>query len=113
MLKGKNAIVTGASRGIGKAIAVKFAEQGAFVGINYYSNDKKAEETLKLVRQKKGNGMLLKGDISNTKDVSNVIDNFIEKRKNIDILVNNAGIYFRGSGPLYHNLPVFLVSLKV
>jgi len=96
MLKGKTALITGASRGIGRGIALKFAEQGAFIGINYLSNDKAAKETLNLVREKSGDGLLLKGDISKTKNIDIIIDKLVKDRKNIDILVNNAGIYLRG-----------------
>ena len=96
MLKDKTAIITGASRGIGRSIALKFAENGAFVGINYYSEDKAAYETLKLIK-KSGKGILLKGDISKHKDVKNIVKKILDKVDKIDILVNNAGIYFRNS----------------
>ena len=95
MLKGKIALITGASRGIGKGIAIKFAEQGAFVGINYNSDETAAKETLSLIQKKGGNGILLKADVSQEKDVENMVKTLVEKRKNIDILVNNAGIYSR------------------
>lgn len=95
MLKRKTAIITGASRGIGKAIAIKYAENGAYVGINYLSNDKKAEDTLKKVKKAGGNGILLKGDISNPKQVERIINQFLKKTDQIDVLVNNAGIYIR------------------
>ena len=65
MLKGKTALITGASRGIGRAIAQVFAENGAFVGINYITSEKKAEELLKKIKNKGGNGILLKADVSN------------------------------------------------
>ena len=97
MLKGKTALITGASRGIGKAIALKFAEQGAFVGINYSSNNKEAVKTLKSIKEKSGNGILLKGDISKPEEVKKTIQTLIEKRKQINILVNNAGIYNRNN----------------
>ena len=95
MLKGKTALITGASRGIGRGIAVKFAKNGAFVGINYISNEKGAKETLKIIKEKGGDGILLRGDVSKSKDVENIVKTFIEKARNIDILVNNAGIYNR------------------
>jgi len=97
MLSGKTALITGASRGIGRGIAIKFAENGCFVGINYVSNDKKARETLDLVRTKGGQGILLKGDVSNIKEVDKIVKILLRKRKRIDILVNNAGIYFRNN----------------
>ncbi len=94
MLHGKNAIVTGASRGIGRAIAIKFAENGAFVGINYIKNDEMASNTLKIVKSY-SDGILLKGDVGDSKEAKEIVDNFIGVAKRIDILVNNAGIYKR------------------
>ena len=97
MLSGKNALITGASRGIGRAIAIKFAENGAFVGINYNKSEDKARDVLKIIRDREGDGILLKGDVSSSKDCKEVVERFIDKRKSIDILVLNAGIYERGS----------------
>jgi len=97
MLNGKTALITGASRGIGRGIALKFSENNSFVGINYVSNDKKAEETLEYIKDKGGNGLLLKGDISNPSDVEKMVESLVAKQKKIDILVHNAGIYFRNS----------------
>jgi 3-oxoacyl-[acyl-carrier protein] reductase len=95
MLKGKSALITGASSGIGKAIAIKFAENKSFVGINYKTNKQGAIETLKTVKIKGSDGILLKGDVSNKVDVEKIVMTFTQKTKNIDILVNNAGIYDR------------------
>jgi 3-oxoacyl-[acyl-carrier protein] reductase len=95
MLKGKNALISGASRGIGKAISVKFASNGAYVGINFVSNDNEAKETLRLIKDSGGDGILLKGDVSKPKEVKEIVNKFIDKAVNIDILVNNAGIYNR------------------
>ena len=95
MLGGKTAIITGASRGIGRAIAIMFAEQGCFVGINYHTNKKQALETLKLVKQQRGDGMLLQADISNESSVTAMINEVVNQKERIDILVNNAGIYIR------------------
>lgn len=95
MLKRKIALITGASKGIGRGIAVKFAQNGAFIGINYNSSKKKAEETLKLVKKHGGEGILLKGDVSKSLDVEKIVKNIIAKKGQIDILVNNAGIYIR------------------
>lgn len=95
MLEGKSAIITGASRGIGKAIALKIAENGAFIGINYASDDKAAVDTLNLIKKKSGDGILLKADVSNHNEVKRMVDEFLINSKKIDILVNNAGIYLR------------------
>ena len=79
MLKGKNVLISGASRGIGKAIAIKFAENGASVGINYVSNENEAKETLKTIKDNGGSGILLNGDVSKPKDVKNIVNTFIDK----------------------------------
>jgi 3-oxoacyl-[acyl-carrier protein] reductase len=95
MLKGKTALVTGASRGIGRGIALKFAEHGAFVGINYVSNREAANKTLDMIHDRGGEGALLKGDVSVESEVRTMVKRLVEKKKKIDVLVNNAGIYIR------------------
>jgi 3-oxoacyl-[acyl-carrier protein] reductase len=95
MLKGKTALITGASRGIGRGIAQKFAENGAYIGINYHSYEKGAIETLKLIKNTGGDGIILKGDVSKPKNVEKIVNTLLDKTGNIDILVNNAGIYNR------------------
>jgi len=95
MLKGKSAIITGASKGIGRAIAIKFAENNSYVGINYNSDEVGAKETLIKIKETGGDGILLKADVSNIKDVEKMITTFTSQTNNIDILVNNAGIYDR------------------
>ncbi|KYK32906.1 MAG: hypothetical protein AYK22_06905 [Thermoplasmatales archaeon SG8-52-3] len=97
MLNGKTAIITGASRGIGRAIANIFAENGALVGINYIKSDKKAKDLFNQIEQSGGKAILLKGDVSKQKDVENILKTFTSKTKKIDILVNNAGIYERSN----------------
>ncbi len=94
LLKGKKAIITGASRGIGEGIAKKFAEEGALVGINYHQSDEKAEKVLEEVNRV-SEGVLLKGDVSKEEDAKRIIGDFVEKFGGMDILVNNAGIYIR------------------
>jgi len=95
MLKGKTALITGASRGIGRGITIKFAQNGAFVGFNYFSNDESAKEVLKIVRNKGGDGILLKGDVSKISNVKKIVKTLVDEKGHIDILVNNAGIYTR------------------
>jgi len=97
MFNNKTVLITGASRGIGKGIALKFAENGAFIGLNYNQNNKAARETLKQIRNIGSDGLLLKGNVSNQVEVFNLIENLVSKRNNIDILINNAGIYLRNS----------------
>ncbi|EOU2020165.1 3-oxoacyl-[acyl-carrier-protein] reductase [Clostridium perfringens] len=92
MLKDKVAIVTGGTRGIGKAIALKLADHGANIVINYRNSDKEAEE-LKAILEEKGVKVLtVKCDISNFEDSKNLMDKCKEVFGEIDILVNNAGI---------------------
>ena len=92
MLKGKTAIVTGAARGIGKAIAIKLASLGANIVLNYRSSE---EEAIKVEEQIKEFGvevLRVKGDISKLTEVENLINTSKEKFGIIDIMVNNAGI---------------------
>lgn len=90
----KYALVTGGSRGIGRAICVKLAEEGNYVIINYTSKQDEAENTLKLVREKGADGEIMKFDVSDQAQVDAVLGAWIEKNpdKTIEILVNNAGI---------------------
>lgn len=91
-LHGKIALVTGASRGIGRGISLELSKSGATVLINYKSNDEKAKETLDLVKDLGGYGELIKGDISSFEGAKEIIDFIINRFGKIDILVNNAGI---------------------
>jgi NAD(P)-dependent dehydrogenase (short-subunit alcohol dehydrogenase family) len=87
----KTVLVTGASRGIGRAIAVRFADSGAEVAVLYQKNQKAGEETMTLLS---GNGhFLFNADISNPTEVQNLVQTVTDKMGSIDILVNNAGIY--------------------
>lgn len=94
MLQGKTAIITGASRGIGKAIALTLARQGAFVGLNYLKEKQKAQMVLDTIEDMDQKGILLPGDVST--DAPKIRDAFLAKKRHIDIVVNNAGIYKRG-----------------
>lgn len=92
MLKDKVAIVTGGTRGIGRAIALKLANKGTNIVINYRNSDKEAEE-LKAILEEKGVKVLtVKCDISNFEDSKNLMNKCKEVFGKIDILVNNAGI---------------------
>jgi len=94
MLEGKKALVTGASRGIGRAIAIKFAEHGAFVGINYFRSHEKAREVLKEVK-KYSDGLLLPADVGKFNEARKIVEEFVNVAGRVDVLVNNAGIYRR------------------
>ncbi|UBM59966.1 SDR family oxidoreductase [Marinilongibacter aquaticus] len=94
-LKGKTALVTGGSEGIGKAIALAFAELGAVVLINYYLGSEKADEIRKQIEQRGGKCFLLEHDISKL-DTPSVFKGFLEANHlDIDILVLNASVQFR------------------
>jgi 3-oxoacyl-[acyl-carrier protein] reductase len=90
----KFALVTGGSRGIGRAICIKLASQGYHVLINYVSNVAKAEETLALVQQAGGEGEIIKFDVANLEETTTAIENWQNNNKDayIDVLVNNAGV---------------------
>lgn len=92
MLKGKCAIVTGAAKGIGKAIALKLASLGANIVLNYRSSEEKAIETENEIKALGVEVLRVKGDISNISDVENLINTAKENFGKIDIMVNNAGI---------------------
>lgn len=90
----KYALVTGGSRGIGRAVCLKLAEQGYNILINYKSNEAEANKTAELVREKNVQAELLRFDVSSKSDVDNTLGSWIEnnKEKIIEVLVNNAGI---------------------
>ncbi len=90
----KYALVTGGSRGIGRACCLKLAEMGFHLLINYLSNEEEAENTLRMVREQGNDGELLKFDVSNLEEVESAINGWMERNegKYISILVNNAGI---------------------
>ena len=88
--KDKNVLITGASRGIGKATAMAFAEKGAHVGINFRSNTEEAEKTLKALA---GEGHhLFQQDIAEKNGPEALIHAFVSHYGSLDVLVNNAGI---------------------
>ncbi|ACU59350.1 3-oxoacyl-ACP reductase FabG [Chitinophaga pinensis] len=90
----KCALITGGSRGIGRAICVKMAELGYYVLINYKGNEAAANETLEAVRAKGSDGELLQFNVGDNEEVVAVLGGWIEnnKEKQIEVLVNNAGI---------------------
>lgn len=90
----KIALVTGGSRGIGRAICIRLAAQGCHVLINYVSNDTEAQETLRLVRESGGDGESLKFDVADTRAVEEALSAWSQSHPGeyISVLVNNAGI---------------------
>jgi 3-oxoacyl-[acyl-carrier protein] reductase len=91
-LKDKIALVTGASRGLGKAIAIHLAEEGAFVVVNYAKSAEKAEEVVAAIQSSGGKALAMHADVSCVEEVEKMVDTIYEKCGKIDILVNNAGI---------------------
>ena len=90
----KCALVTGGSRGIGRAICLKLSTMGYYILINYQSNDKAANETLSLIREVNGDGELLKFDVTDKREIEEVLDKWENDNEGnvIEVLVNNAGI---------------------
>ncbi len=91
-LSGKIALVTGASRGIGRAIALSLGKTGAEVIVNYSSSEEKAKEVVEKIRSFGGKAHKLKFDVSDEDSVNNSISKITKDIGNIDILINNAGI---------------------
>ena len=92
LLDGKTALVTGASRGIGRAIAIRLASEGGAVASNYVGNVKAAEEVKAVIEAAGGRAMLVQADVADSTAVDAMIKAVIEAFGQIDILVNNAGI---------------------
>ncbi|MCI7321786.1 MAG: 3-oxoacyl-[acyl-carrier-protein] reductase [Lachnospiraceae bacterium] len=92
MLTGKNALVTGAGRGIGKAIALELAANGAFVIVNYNGSQAAAEQTVSEIKEAGGDAVSYQCNVSDFESCKEMIDTLIKEYKHIDILVNNAGI---------------------
>ncbi len=96
MLDGKVVLVTGASRGIGKAIALLAAENHAHVIVNYNKNGKSAAELVDLIHEKGLSASMIKADVSSEDEVKDMFSSIKEKHSKIDVLVNNAGIMQNG-----------------
>ncbi|MCM1282920.1 MAG: 3-oxoacyl-[acyl-carrier-protein] reductase [Muribaculaceae bacterium] len=92
MLTGKNALVTGAGRGIGRAIAMELAAQGAYVIINYNGSEAAAGETLAAVRESGGEGEIYQCNVADFAACGAMVDDLVKRLAHVDILVNNAGI---------------------
>jgi len=91
-LEGKKAIVTGGSRGIGRAIALMYAKEGADVLVNYHSNDAAAKETVAEIEKLGRKAVAVAADVANYKSAQNMVDECVKQLGGVDILVNNAGV---------------------
>ncbi|WP_088032156.1 SDR family NAD(P)-dependent oxidoreductase [Evansella clarkii] len=89
--KGKVVWITGSSTGIGRAMALQFAEHGAKVGVHGNKNISAAEETLSEVKRRGAEGILISGDVTDREQVDRMVEEIFSKYQQIDILVNNAG----------------------
>ncbi len=92
LLKGKIALVTGASQGIGNAIAIALAKEGADIIVNYAGSEDNANKVVEEVKNFGVGGVAIKADVSNLREVEGMFKKIKEKFKKLDILVNNAGI---------------------
>ncbi len=99
-LKGKVALVTGASRGIGRAIAVALAKKGCHVVINYARDKENAKKTEEMCRAHGVESIIIKADVSKREEVKKMVEKVIHKFGRIDILVNNAGILGKSINPM-------------
>jgi acetoacetyl-CoA reductase/3-oxoacyl-[acyl-carrier protein] reductase len=91
-LQGKTALVTGGSRGIGRAITMELAREGAKVALNYQSSDAKAQEVVDEVAKFGGTCILAKANISDSKEARAMVQRVADEFAHLDVLVNNAGI---------------------
>ena len=91
-LEGKNAVVTGGGRGVGRAISLAFAQEGANVVVNYAGNQKAADEVVGLIQAMGRKAVAVKGDVGQEADAQKIIDTCVESFGSIHILINNAGI---------------------
>jgi 3-oxoacyl-[acyl-carrier protein] reductase len=92
-LKGKVAVVTGASKGIGSGIAKALAAEGASVVVNYASSKEGADEVVAAIKKNSGTAVAVQGDVSKAADAQAIIDAAIKNYGRLDILVNNSGVY--------------------
>jgi 3-oxoacyl-[acyl-carrier protein] reductase len=91
-LSGKIALVTGSSRGIGRALVERMSRDGAAVAVNYVSNSDKAEEVVAAIRSGGGTAVALQADVSRIEDIQRLFEKTLEHFDRLDIVVNNAGI---------------------
>jgi len=91
-LEGKIALVTGSSQGIGQGVAVRLAQEGAKIVVNYHSHPEGADDTLKQIHDAGSEGIAIQADLGQTAEIDSLIQQSLAKYGQIDILVNNAGL---------------------
>ena len=97
LLENKVAIVTGGDSGIGRAISIELAQEGAAVTVNYNRNEQAANEVKQIIEQAGGKALVLQGNVASLADLQNMVDKTVETFGRLDILVNNAGLETRTS----------------
>jgi 3-oxoacyl-[acyl-carrier protein] reductase len=90
-LKGKVALVTGASSGIGRAIAERLAQEGATVVVNYHMNVEQARKVAEGIQAKGGTALIIQADMSRVKETQRLVQDTVKRFNHLDILINNAG----------------------
>jgi NAD(P)-dependent dehydrogenase (short-subunit alcohol dehydrogenase family) len=101
-LKGKHALVTGSSRGIGRGIALKLAEKGAHVAVHFYQNEDAAKATLAKIRECGSDGFLVQADVCHPEEVSRIFKQVETEFGSLDIFVSNA----RTEAPTFYQPPM-------
>ncbi|ABS23355.1 glucose 1-dehydrogenase [Bacillus cytotoxicus] len=91
-LKGKVVVITGASKGIGKAMSIRFGEEKAKVVVNYRSNEAEAQEIVEKIQKAGGEAIAVKGDVTVEADVINLVQTAVKEFGTLDVMINNAGI---------------------
>src|ERR1700686_81208 len=100
--KGKNELITGSSRGIGRGIALKLAESGARVGVHYYRNRDAALATLEKIRELGANGFIVQADVCQPEEVRRIFQQVRSEFGSLDIFVSNA----RPEAPTFYEAPM-------
>src|ERR1700682_2695979 len=96
-LDGKVAIVTGSSRGIGRAIAERYAAEGAKVAVNYFGREREAQSVVDTIEKAGGEAFSVRADVSSSADVKELVRATVDRFGRVDILVNNAGVMYTKS----------------
>ncbi|MGB3301007.1 MAG: glucose 1-dehydrogenase [Phormidesmis sp.] len=118
-LKGKNVLITGASSGIGQAIAIRFASEGANVAVNYYQGKEEAAKTVEAMRAASAaagiaagslKDMTIQANVAKEEDVAAMFDQVIANFGGLDILINNAGMQIQGAS---HEIPLDKFDLMI